>query len=160
MNFTAGKASEIAAEEADEPVRVPIPVADPAAFVKNAAGHTETSGGRERLGGFKGSDFGAELRGKFFVSIEAENPGVRGEFQEFIFLAHIAEPGLVEKAGPELGGDLGSGVCAAGVEDDKFVGEIGGALKATRKVGLFVEGYDGERELQNPGGGNGKIRAG
>lgn len=147
VDFAAGEMGAVAAEETGETIRIPIAVANPTAFVKNAAGHAVAGNpGRGRIG-FDAGDFVVEFGGKGFVGIDAEDPVVRSAGKDGVFLGDVALPGLVFETGIVGAGDFGGAVGAAGIENDDFVGEAAKRGEAAVEVVLFVEGDEAEGDF-------------
>src|SRR5262245_24084312 len=147
MDAPTDEMSARPAEQTRQAVRIPIAVANPAPFVQHATRQVEPAdlSGRKRL--FERADFLAQLRRELLVSVDAEDPLVRGEGKGLVFLVDVSQPILVVPARPEIGGDLLRGVVAARVQHDDLLREVSAAPQATRKVLLLVKRNEAKRDF-------------
>jgi hypothetical protein len=87
------------------------------------------------------------------VGVEPEDPVTGGVAQAGVAGGgEVVAPGEVEEAGAEAGGHLAGVVSRAGVHDDDFLDEVGGAGQRGGQAGGFVADDQAERDASGHGG--------
>src|SRR6266404_9374506 len=147
VHLAAGEPGAVAAKQPHQPIRVPVAMSNPTAFVKHAPRNAETAAVAGWFDLPEQFDLAAKLRRELLVGVQAENPRMSGQGQRFVFLADVTEPVLMLETAPELTNDFLGAIRAAGIEHDDFVGQLRAALQAAREILLLVERDEAEGDF-------------